>query len=198
MKARRDKITSVLNNKDEAVLTLSIFPRICTPGFTWPCFDPSHERGLSGSLHWPDQATCQAHDRYHHMTANITARRGRRPRVNVPVYQDVNTCQGCLEVLSEKGEDGSRQADQLPGHVFLDSSWATLGHCSLQLTIQGRDLEEARKIFDLLVPLAPIILALSAATPCLKGHLTATDCRWNCISQGKFNFKLFELIEVFN
>ena len=107
--------------------------------------------------------------------------------VNIPVYQDVNTSQGVLEDLEEKGDDGSRKSDQLAGHVYLDSCWATLGHCSLQLTIQGSDREEARKIFDLLVPLAPIVLALSASTPCLKGHLTATDCRWNCISQGKVN-----------
>ena len=86
----------------------------------------------------------------------------------------------------------------MPSHVHLDCCGAALGHSSQQLTIQGSSLEQAKQIFDLLVPLAPIVLALSAATPFLKGYLTDTDTRWGCISQGKFirrsKFMTFRLL----
>ena len=85
----------------------------------------------------------------------------------------------------------------MPGHVHLDCCGAALGHSSQQLTIQGRNLEQARQIFDLLVPLAPVILALSAATPFLKGYLTDTDTRWSCISQGREELFISNFIDVY-
>jgi hypothetical protein len=42
---------------------------------------------------------------------------------------------------------------------------------------------EAREMYDQLVPLCPIMLALTASSPALRGYLLATDCRWNIISQ---------------
>ncbi len=42
---------------------------------------------------------------------------------------------------------------------------------------------EARELYDQLVPLCPIMLALTASSPALRGYLLATDCRWNIISQ---------------
>lgn len=48
-----------------------------------------------------------------------------------------------------------------------------LGSC-LQVTFQARDIQESRHLYDQLAVLTPIMLALSAATPVLKGCLADT------------------------
>lgn len=42
-------------------------------------------------------------------------------------------------------------------------------------------MNEARTLYDQLGPLCPIMLALTAATPVLRGYLVDSDCRWNVI-----------------
>lgn len=56
------------------------------------------------------------------------------------------------------------------------------GHCGLQVTFQVNDEHQARTLHDQLIPLGPIMLALTAATPIYKGYLANTDARWNQIS----------------
>ena len=57
-----------------------------------------------------------------------------------------------------------------------------MGCCCLQVTFQARDLTESLRLYDQLAVLAPILLALGAACPILKGRLVDTDVRWNVIS----------------
>jgi Glutamate-cysteine ligase len=52
----------------------------------------------------------------------------------------------------------------------------------LQVTFQGRDIDESRFMYDQLAILSPIMLALSAATPILHGRLVDTDVRWAVIA----------------
>jgi len=56
------------------------------------------------------------------------------------------------------------------------------GHCGFQVTFQGEDEEEARYLHDQFIPLGPILLALTAATPIYRGYLADTDVRWNQIA----------------
>jgi len=58
-------------------------------------------------------------------------------------------------------------------------SW---GGCALQATFSAHNLQEACRLHDQLVPLGPLMLALSAATPIYKGRLVATDTRWKAMS----------------
>lgn len=58
-----------------------------------------------------------------------------------------------------------------------------MGCCCLQVTFQARNLREARHIYDQLAVLAPIFLALTAASPFFRGYLADTDVRWSIISQ---------------
>ena len=48
-----------------------------------------------------------------------------------------------------------------------------------QVTFQGRDVDESRYMYDQLAVLAPIMLAMTAATPIFKGakysHLTVVS-----------------------
>jgi glutamate--cysteine ligase catalytic subunit len=67
--------------------------------------------------------------------------------------------------------------------IVLDGTIFGPGHCGLQATFQASDKREARKLHDQLIPLGPIMLALTAATPIYKGFLADTDARWSQISQ---------------
>lgn len=56
------------------------------------------------------------------------------------------------------------------------------GASCLQVTFQCINIDEARHLYDQLGVLAPVMLALSAATPILRGFLVDTDVRWDVIS----------------
>ncbi|KAL8695412.1 MAG: hypothetical protein Q9224_003404 [Gallowayella concinna] len=49
--------------------------------------------------------------------------------------------------------------------------------------MQLQDITEARKLHDQLIPLGPIMLALTAATTIWQGVLADTDVRWNTFGQ---------------
>lgn len=53
-----------------------------------------------------------------------------------------------------------------------------LGGCGLQFTFSAKDFEQACQVHDQFIPLGPLVLALSAATPVCKGKLVETDTRW--------------------
>lgn len=69
-----------------------------------------------------------------------------------------------------------------PDVVLLDAMGFGMGCCCLQLTFQACNITEARRLYDQLAPLCPIMLALTAASPVYRGYLTESDCRWNVIS----------------
>ncbi|CAN0339280.1 unnamed protein product [Phaeothamnion confervicola] len=64
----------------------------------------------------------------------------------------------------------------------MDAMAFGMGCCCLQVTFQARDVDESRYMYDQLAVLAPIMLALTAATPILRGRLVDTDVRWNTIA----------------
>lgn len=57
-------------------------------------------------------------------------------------------------------------------------SW---GGCALQATSSAHNLQEACQLHDQLIPLGPLMLALSAATPIYNGRLVTTDTRWKAM-----------------
>lgn len=69
-----------------------------------------------------------------------------------------------------------------PGYVHMDATAFGMGCCCLQVTMQTSCEQEARMLHDQLTPLAPILLALTAATPVYRGFLTETDCRWDVVA----------------
>ena len=54
--------------------------------------------------------------------------------------------------------------------------------CCLQITFQAWDVNEARDLYDQLAVVSPLFMAISAATPMVKGWLLDTDTRWDTIS----------------
>jgi glutamate--cysteine ligase catalytic subunit len=57
-----------------------------------------------------------------------------------------------------------------------------MGMCCLQITFQAWDVNEARDLYDQLAVVSPLFMAISAATPMVKGWLLDTDTRWDTIS----------------
>jgi glutamate--cysteine ligase catalytic subunit len=66
--------------------------------------------------------------------------------------------------------------------VVMDHMAYGMGSSCLQVTFQARDIDESRRLFDTLVPMAPLMLALTAAAPIFKGQLVDTDVRWDVIA----------------
>jgi glutamate--cysteine ligase catalytic subunit len=101
-------------------------------------------------------------------------RRGEKVCINVPVYPDEKTPKGYLEDLTEFGDDGTSQAFAQPGHIYMDAMGFGMGLSCLQVTFQACNIREAEQLYDQLSPLCPILLALTASSPILRGFLADT------------------------
>jgi len=66
--------------------------------------------------------------------------------------------------------------------IVMDAMAFGMGCCCLQVTFQAKNINESRRMYDLLTPLAPIMMGLTAAAPIFKGQLADTDVRWNVIA----------------
>uniref|UniRef100_A0AAV1UUF1 Glutamate--cysteine ligase n=1 Tax=Peronospora matthiolae TaxID=2874970 RepID=A0AAV1UUF1_9STRA len=78
--------------------------------------------------------------------------------------------------------DSNHKAEPYPGFIHMDAMAFGMGMCCLQVTFQAKNVGESRHLYDHLGVLSPILLALTAATPILKGRLADTDVRWATIS----------------
>jgi Glutamate-cysteine ligase len=67
--------------------------------------------------------------------------------------------------------------------IHMDAMAFGMGNACLQITFQGKDIDESRIMFDQLAVMAPIMMALTAATPIVKGRIADTDARWGIISE---------------
>lgn len=75
------------------------------------------------------------------------------------------------------------RTDSLRAAIHMDAMAFGMGCCCLQVTFQAKDIDESRFMYDQLAVMAPILLALTASTPILKGRLADTDARWGVISE---------------
>lgn len=164
MRLRRGRLLSALL-ADEVAPTLVSFPLMGVGDFVSPSAPPGGEASESDFV--PD--TCiNPHPRFATLTGNIRRRRGGKVDIRVPLYEDVKT----PEFKSSKDPQ-----------IHMDCMAFGMGCCCLQVTFQASDIEESRLLYDQLAVLAPIMMALTAATPIVKGRLAATDVRWSLISQ---------------
>ncbi|GME49167.1 glutamate-cysteine ligase [Neofusicoccum parvum] len=116
--------------------------------------------------------------RYRACQHNIVARRGAtlpEPYATLPLHVDAHTLSSpTLPPFADPAAAAVRfaAAEMLLGGAL----------CCLQTTFQAADAAAARALHDALVPLAPLLLALTAATPALRGMLVATDVRWGLVA----------------
>ncbi|KAG5735778.1 Glutamate--cysteine ligase [Termitomyces sp. T112] len=172
---------------NEAPITLTSFPRLGVQGqFTEPYHDPS-DAVSSHSLFLPEEIT-NPHARFPTLTANIRRRRGSKVAINLPLFIDSQTPRPFIDpsipwnrnLYPEDPE--AKNGAALPDHIYLDAMGFGMGCCCLQLTFQACNVSDARRMYDGLIPLGPILLALTAASPAYRGLLADVDCRWNVIA----------------
>ncbi|RMZ86966.1 hypothetical protein DV736_g5805, partial [Chaetothyriales sp. CBS 134916] len=171
---------------DQYPITLTTFPRLGTKDdFTTPYYPPSGPALRSQFV--PDEIA-NPHIRFPTLASNIRWRRGRKVKLNVPVFKDVNTPSPFKDPTVDYNlhkwpeDDDVRNGAAKDGCVYMDAMAFGMGSCCLQITFQAKNIREGRTLYDQLSPLGPILLALTAATPIYKGFLVDTDVRWNQIS----------------
>ncbi|CAK9059419.1 Glutamate--cysteine ligase (Gamma-ECS) (GCS) (Gamma-glutamylcysteine synthetase) [Durusdinium trenchii] len=164
MRLRRGRLLSALH-ADEVAPTLVAFPLMGVgPSFAATSTD---SRSIAESSSVPDEVI-NPHPRFGTLTANIRQRRGSKVDIRMPLFQDLRTPE------FESTEHPT---------IDMDCMAYGMGCCCLQVTFQASNMKESRYLYDQLAVLAPIMMAMTAATPVLKGRLAATDARWSVISQ---------------
>jgi glutamate--cysteine ligase catalytic subunit len=183
MTLRRCRLLSVLQ-PNEIVPYVTCFPLMGTSDFvTLPPggFTAPH----SQSVFVPD-LVINPHPRFAALVNNIRSRRGSKVDIRVPLYQDSQTPEYLdmlVERVNEEGEEGDLAPPPRQPEIEMDCMAFGMGMCCLQVTFQARDVTESRYMYDQLAVLAPIMLAMTAATPIFKGRLADIDARWTVISQ---------------
>ena len=163
---------------DEIAPTVTCFPLFGVGSFVHT--DVPFSAPASESVFAPD-VVINPHPRFPTLTENIRRRRGEKVNIRVPLFQDSRTPEYYPDLRAEY-----RAAQPLlepDTNINMDCMGFGMGMCCLQVTFQGRDCDESRYMYDQLAVLSPIMLALTAATPILKGRLSGLDTRWSVISQ---------------
>ena len=185
MRLRRQQVQELLG-EDEYIVSLTSFPFLGRPHFTFPNHEASPHEGITRSLFFVDDAIYLEHPRFKTLSKNIRERRKAKVAINVPVFHDVNTQRPFVEDLTQYGDDKDPNTESKlaakPDHIYLDAMGFGMGCCCLQMTFQAQSIGEALHLYDQLAPLTPIMLALSASSSIWRGYLSDVDCRWNIIS----------------
>jgi glutamate--cysteine ligase catalytic subunit len=186
MRLRRQLVQKYLR-PNESLVCITSFPRLGTSGiFLDPHYEPLGE--ASRSLFIPDEII-NPHARFPTLTANIRRRRGSKVAINMPIFHDINTPKPFYDpaMLKDRGvfpeDKESMNGSALVDHIYMDAMVFGMGCSCLQITFQACNITEARRLYDQLAPIGPIMLALTAAAPIFKGYLSDVDCRWNVIAQ---------------
>lgn len=102
------------------------------------------------------------------LAANIRRRRGSKVAINIPIFKDVNTPSPFVDHTIPwdrslyPADSEAKAGAALEDHIYMDAMAFGMGCCCLQITFQAKDLEEATKVYDQLVPVAPVMVR-----PCL-------------------------------
>lgn len=146
-------------------------------------FPTSDVSPYANSKYVPD-LVINPHPRFATLVNNIRTRRGSNVDIRMPLFEDVNTpefMQNPSAAAASAGVDA--RCLEVDTDIHMDCMAFGMGMNSLQVTFQGGDIDESRYMYDQLAVLAPIMLAVTAATPIFKGRLSDVDARWNAIGQ---------------
>lgn len=181
MALRRSIIQKQLGPSQRCV-TMGNLPVMGLPGFVIGQ-DDTQDMAVRGPVAQSDffpDSIINPHPRMPTLTGNIRRRRSEKVDIHMPLFEDENTA----ATPEEAGVDSNgMQEPSLQDGIKMDAMAFGMGSCCLQVTLQARDVDEARVLYDQLGVMGPIMLALTAATPAWRGRLAATDVRWDVISQ---------------
>lgn len=177
---RRQQVEAKLS-ADELLVSYSTFPRLGCYRFTVPEYeinDPEVDNPKTYSEYFPEGAI-NSHPRFSTLARNIRQRRGKKVIINVPAFIDTNTQRPFRDDNVKCQESRDAQIDD---HIYMDAMGFGMGNSCLQVTFQASSIDEAKHLYDQLIPLTPIMLAISAASPIFRGVLADVDTRWAVIS----------------
>jgi len=178
MRLRRSRLLAHLR-PDEIAPTFACFPLLGVGEF-WKTPDRREVLKVGGpvakSKYVPDEITFP-HARFKTLTKNIRERRGANVNIERPKFLDAKT-----RISSENGGSSSASASS-DRMIHADAMSFGMGCSALQVTFQAANLGESRHLYDHLGVLTPIMMALTAATPYLRGWLQAEDVRWSIVAE---------------
>mmetsp|Transcript_23371 Transcript_23371/g.53917 ORF Transcript_23371/g.53917 Transcript_23371/m.53917 type:complete len:674 (-) Transcript_23371:305-2326(-) len=177
LRLRRNQLKAALG-EGEIAPTMTAFPMLGEGEYTEPAL--TTKGPVMESLFVGDEAVF-THPRFPTLAKNVRARRGGKVAIRRPLFKDVNTAEP-----THPGKDfvpATVQEASGMDHVYGDSMAFGMGSSCLQVTLQAADVEHSRAMYDQLLPLAPILLALTAATPFMRGRICEDDVRWAQIAQ---------------
>jgi len=154
-------------------ITVGNLPVMGLPGFV-VAQDETQDMTVPGpvamSEFFPD-SIMNPHPRFATLTGNIRRRRGGKVDIRMPLFEDENT----PSTPAEAGVDANGvQQPSIEEGIKMDAMAFGMGSCCLQVTLQARDVLEARVLYDQLGVMGPIMLALTAATPSCRKASSAS------------------------
>lgn len=111
--------------------------------------------------------TC--HPRFEVFTQHCRSRTGKKQSGLIPIFQDKLT--------------NTIHDEKYPGFIHLDSFTSGMGNGCLQVTFGIESFYEAIYCYDQLIPLMPILIALTGSSSIVKGKLSGWDNRFNILTQ---------------
>ncbi|KAI9291214.1 GCS-domain-containing protein [Neoconidiobolus thromboides FSU 785] len=175
MKIRRKLILELLNQQ-QSVITLPLFFNLGNN--ECKVFDQKYncEENLFLKSNSLSDEVIYPHPRYQCMSRNLRLRCNNQTTFNIPIYKDIYTDKSLLY-----NNDNDNNNNNSSNKINFDSSGFGAACCCLQTTFQCPNFNEACFLYDCLIPIAPIMLALSANTPVMKGYLSSLDTRYEVL-----------------
>ncbi|ODO00059.1 hypothetical protein I350_06683 [Cryptococcus amylolentus CBS 6273] len=193
MRFRRQIIYSRLE-PSEVVVTVTSWPRmgVTDTPFTQAPDDMDFDGSSGKDTKNVDMLlTNTQHPRFRSLHDSIHQRRGRPIDIRVPLFIDKQThTEGprvsalsscCFDSKTVPAHTVTCVASDVPT-IQMDAVSYGLGCCGLQVTSQASSIDQARYVHDAMVVIAPIMLALTAASPIFHGRLADIDTRWSVVA----------------
>lgn len=111
-----------------------------------------------------------SHPRFSCLARNIRERRGKKVEIKIPLFKDVNT--------NMNADD-----EPFPGYIYMDAMGYGMGSNCLQVTLGTSTINATCYLYDQMIPITPLLLALSSSGPIFKGKLSGYDNRFNIVMQ---------------
>lgn len=144
MRLRRKQAEKFLH-KDEHLVSLTVFPLLGSPNFTWPNYKATPDSNTTRSLFFPDEAIYNTHPRFKTLSRNIRERRGKKVAIYLPIMRDTNTEEPFIETfdsLCSKYDYPPAQKARCPEKcpvkpdcLYLDAMGFGMGACCLQVGV---------------------------------------------------------------
>eukprot|EP00930_Biecheleria_cincta_P020467 TRINITY_DN153_c0_g1_i1.p1 TRINITY_DN153_c0_g1~~TRINITY_DN153_c0_g1_i1.p1 ORF type:complete len:715 (-),score=124.81 TRINITY_DN153_c0_g1_i1:108-2153(-) len=176
LQLRRARLRAALR-PEEVAPTLTHFPLLGVGNFSEPAFAP--QGPVLQSMFVPDEVVF-THPRFPTLARNIRARHGSNVGIWRPKLQDTQSAQA--EHAPDFVPRSVAEADAMD-RVYADAMPFGMGLSCVQVTMQAADILQSRLLYDQLAALTPVLLALTAATPFMRGWICDDDVRWGQISQ---------------